>query len=452
MRKSGFIILGLTAFLTLGTSRTALAAGGWSMENGKWMYYDNSGYIVTDEWQRGADNLWRYLNGHGEMAVNSWVDDTYYVDANGIMVSGKWMKLNYSFNGDTSEEHWYYFLDNGKVVKDTWKKIDNKWYHFDLEGAMETGWMDNDMSYSGDDGAAYIGWHKLYPPEGQERRDDPYDDDGKYWYYFTSTGKKFVPELSNGADYGEKRIDGTYYCFDRSGAMQTGWVYVGEGEADDSSIKDYRFYNSSGKGVTGWYSAEPPVTVRGYENEVEWFYFSKSGVPKYGPEEGTASTKDFVRIGDKTYLFNQRGTPVTGLQKVYVNGSDYSAYYFDPISCTVQTGKMTVDEGDGNKTQYYFSTGGKGYTGVQSGILYYKGKIQKAESGSKYEVISIPASSGKYTNYLINNSGKMIKSTSGVKDNGVKYITNSSGVVTKIGEEVIDSSSMFREPEEPAWD
>ena len=113
---------------------------------------------------------------------------------------------------------------------------------------------------------------------------------------------------------------------------------------------------------------------------------------------------------------------------------------------------MTVDEGDGNKTQYYFSTGGKGYTGVQSGILYYKGKIQKAESGSKYEVISIPASSGKYTNYLINNSGKMIKSTSGVKDNGVKYITNSSGVVTKIGEEVIDSSSMFREPEEPAWD
>ena len=89
MRKSGFIILGLTAFLTLGTGRTALAAGGWSMENGKWMYYDNSGYIVTDEWQRGADNLWRYLNGHGEMAVNSWVDDTYYVDANGVYIPGR---------------------------------------------------------------------------------------------------------------------------------------------------------------------------------------------------------------------------------------------------------------------------------------------------------------------------------------------------------------------------
>lgn len=452
MKRKGFIILGLTVFLTWGTGITALAAAGWAMENGKWVYYDNSGYIVTEEWQRGADNLWRYLNSRGEMAVDSWIDDTYYVDSNGIMVSGKWMKLSYNYNGGTSEDHWYYFQDNGKVVKDAWKKINNKWYHFDSEGMMETGWMDNEMSFSNDDGAALIGWHKLYPPEGQERSWDPFDDDGKYWYYFNSTGKKFVPELTNGADYGEKRIDGTFYCFDRNGAMQTGWVYVGSGEADTDSIKDYRFYNSSGKGVTGWYSSEPPRTVTGYENEVEWFYFSKSGVPKYGPVEGTGSTTDFVRIDNKTYLFNHRGNPVTGLQKVYTSGSEYTSYYFNESTCTVETGKITVDEGDGNKSQFYFSTGGKGFTGVQSGSLYYMGKLQKAENGSKYTVISIPSGSGKYTSYLVNSSGRVMKSTSGIKDNGIKYVTNSNGVLTKINEEVVDSGTSFGEPVEPAWD
>ena len=82
-------------------------------------------------------------------------------------------------------------------------------------------------------------------------------------------------------------------------------------------------------------------------------------------------------------------------------------------------------------------------------LLY--GKLQKAADGSKYEVISMPSGSG-HTNYLVNSSGKIVKSTSGVKDSdGVKYVTNSSGVVQKINDESISSNETFTEPYEPVW-
>lgn len=456
MKKSGFVILGLAAVLTFGSGITALAASGWSMEDGKWVYYDNSGCRVTDEWKKGADDKWRFLGGNGQMAVDAWVDDTYYVDSNGIMVAGRWLKLSTGFNGITGEDRWYYFADSGKAVKDAWKKISNRWYHFDSDGAMETGWIDNNMYYANEDGAVLVGWHKLQPPEGEEAKDTgPYGDDGKYWYYFNSSGKKFVPDLAGGAECGEKRIDGTYYCFNSNGAMQTGWAYLGTDMTGAGTVEDYRFYDKNGKAVTGWYSAEPPASLSGYDNEVEWFYFSKSGVPKTGPAKGSASTKDFLRINGKTYLFNDKGNPVSGLQKVYVNQStgEYTSYHFNESSCTVESGKITVEEGDGSKSQFYFSSTGRGFTGVNNGYLYYMGKLQQAAGGTKYEVISIPASGGRYSNYLVNTSGKIIKSTSGTKDSdGVKYTTDSGGIVTKIDNEAVGTDASFRAPDEPVWD
>ena len=138
MRKKGLLILGMSMALAFGSGITAKAAAGWAMENGKWVYYDNSGYMVVNEWKKGADDKWRYLNSNGQMAVDCWVDETYYVDSNGIMIAGGWMKLASNYSGPTEVDHWYYFLDSGKAVMNAWKKINEKWYHFDWDGAMET--------------------------------------------------------------------------------------------------------------------------------------------------------------------------------------------------------------------------------------------------------------------------------------------------------------------------
>ena len=76
------------------------------------------------------------------------------------------------------------------------------------------------------------------------------------------------------------------------------------------------------------------------------------------------------------------------------------------------------------------------------------GKQQKAEAGSKYQPIHIP---GGQT-YLVNTSGKVTKSTSGVKDaDGIKYATNNQGVLVKVDGESVSGSEYGREAEEPIW-
>ena len=457
MRKKGLAIFVLASVLILASATlSALGAEGWSQSGNTWIYYNSSGSTVKNEWKKGADNLWRYLDSSGYMAMNSWVENDYYVDGNGILVADTWMKLP-ERGGNSSDEYvWYYFGSTGKMVTDTWKKIDEKWYYFDDNGVMQTGWADDDRYYIGSDGVMKTGWQRLSPPdEKSDDRSTPEDsqDDGKYWYYFQSNGKKVVPDLDSGSEYGDKKINGVYYCFDEDGAMQTGWVNIGGDDDEDAPITDYRYYGSDGQVITGWYAINPPEDLNGYDYTVEWFYFEKDGKPKAGPAKGEATSKDLEKIKNNTYLFNEMGTPVFGLQKVYLNTNkeEFTAYYFgDRATSSVQKGKCKVEEDDGTVSEFYFSDNGKGYTGVRDSYLYYMGKLQKASKGTKYQVISMPASGDTYTNYVVNTSGKVAKSTS-VKDaDGVKYKTNGSGVLTHVDEETAEKG-LYNSPEEPVW-
>ena len=139
MRRKICAVLALTAALTAGTAVTAWAAAGWVQNNGQWQYQDRDGYIVRNEWQKGADGKYRYLDSSGYIAVSTWIDDEYYVDENGIMVSDSWLREDCSSETDSGIA-WYYFDSKGKAVKEGWKKISNVWYYFDDVGVMQTGW------------------------------------------------------------------------------------------------------------------------------------------------------------------------------------------------------------------------------------------------------------------------------------------------------------------------
>lgn len=451
MRKKMKAAWFLAALLSAGLAAfPAMAAQGWAQENSSWVYYDSNGNKVYNEWKKGADGQWRYLNGEGYMAVNAWADSDYYVDSNGIMVTDKWLKTT----SDGGEEEWYYFGSSGKTIDDTWKKINDKWYHFDGNGRMETGWILDDMYYTGDDGVMRTGWQKLYPPDNYEEDSNKvipgaeggtldYGEDGQYWYYFGTNGKKYVPSDGNdNGDYGTRKIDGIYYCFDDDGILQMGWKNV-RGSSD--SIKDYMYFGSDGKAKIGWYSIEPPEDLEGYDGDVEWFYFANNGKPK-AADSDHLTTQDLAKISGKTYLFNKRGNPVYGLKKVYIGSGDsnWTAFYFGTKtqSC-VQRGKMKVEEDDGNKTDFYFSENGRGYTGVKDNYLYYKGKLQKATDGQKYVCYKIDSS-----NYVVNSSGKVMKNSTVKTSDGVKFKTSSSGSLSTADDDN-DVSSYFTEPEEP---
>lgn len=466
MKKKAVVLLALAAALSIGTATfSAMAAEGWALSGNSWVYYGDNGYKVTSEWRKGAtDNLWRYLDGSGNMAISTWVDDTYYVDTNGILVTDRWLKLKKGYSsgwGDTTEDKWYYFGSSGKVIEDTWKKIDNKWYLLDEDGAMVTGWSEDYTYYLSDEGVMRTGWIRLEPPEEYSGFDESYgpdidSDDGKYWYYFQSNGKKYEPSINDGENK-QYKIDGIYYCFNSEGQMQTGWQNLGD--VDSGDITDYKFYGTDGKVRTGWYSTSPPEEITtGYEDDVQWFYFSNNGTPKAGPAEGTASTSDLVKINGNIYLFNEYGNPVYGLQRLTIGNTDNdTAYYFgDKSVSSVMKGKMKIDEGDGDRADYYFTeTGsyvGRGYTGVKNNYLFYKGKLQKADNGSRYMLIDIPSSSGDdELTYVVNSSGRVPTSTT-VKDaDGNKYKVNSKGVLTEIDGTEVDGKGGGEDPVEPDW-
>lgn len=232
--------------------------------------------------------------------------------------------------------------------------------------------------------------------------------------------------------------------------MQTGWICV---SGDEDNFKDYRYLQDNGKLTTGWYSTYPPEDYEGdVEDEVQWYYFGNDGEPKVGPPVENASVKDLEKINGITYLFDENGNPVYGLRNLN-NGSDFETYYFgDRQTSSVQKGKMTIEEGDGTKSEFYFTeSGGKagrGFTGVKNKYLFYKGKLQEADDGTKYEVICVEG-----RNYLVNTSGKVMEDTTVKDSSGTKFETNKTGVVVKVDKESDNGDEYARDPYEPVeWD
>ena len=455
MKRKICAVLTLTAMLSAGAAVSAWAAAGWVQNNGQWQYQDRDGYIVRNEWQKGADGKYRYLDSSGYIAVSTWIDDEYYVGSDGIMVTDSWLREDCSSETDSGIA-WYYFDSRGQAVKEGWKKIDDVWYYFDDVGVMQTGWVDENRYYTNESGQMLTGWQLLDPPEDvsydedDEEEYDPFtqaDNDGKYWYYFKSNGRKVTPDEDSGNEYGTVRIDGDYYCMNSDGVLQYGWKNVEGG----SSITSYKYFKSDGKMVTGWYSLAAPRGIDDSSDEIHWYYFNSKGVPK-ADEDGIPTKDDLLTINGKTYLFNNVGNPVYGLRKVYLGESEdesnYTSYYFgeDDNDCWAHSGKIKVEEDSGEENTYYFTSAGRGFTGIKDNYLYYVGKLQVAQN-DKYELINVP---GKDYAVMVNSSGKVMKSTTVKNSDDIKYKTNSSGQVIEIdGEEVSGVTGI--DPEEPDY-
>ncbi len=452
MKIKCIIIPALTFGIVLTSSFTAKAEG-WQQSNSTWIYLDDSGNRLKNVWKKGADGNFRWLNEAGEMAKNSWVDSgKYYVDDDGVYIYGKWKKIG---------NFWYHFNNNGLAAREAWQNIDSKWYYFNDEGHMLTGWILDDMYFCGADGVMLTGWQQLLPSSkySDEKKDitpspsNTFTDDDKNWYYFGANGKKFVPRGLDGAAYGERKVDGVRYCFSESGALHVGWANIKGTGRSSASITDYKYYNKDGTVRTGWYSIQPPDDILdNYEHEVEWFYFDSSGIP-YASKENSLYAKDIKNINGKSYLFNHRGNPVYGLQKVYTgsNNDKYTAYYFGTVKQShMQKGRVKLEGTDGDNIYYFQESTGRGYTGVKEGYLYYMGKLQKADSSSKYLIISIPRDSGNgFINYVVNSSGRITKNGKVKDGDKVEYRTDGSGVLTHINGSTEGAGGEYSHPQEP---
>ena len=191
---------------------------------------------------------------------------------------------------------WHYYDSDDEMVYDEWQKDGSKWFYLDEDGNMLTdSWVDDEY-YVGEDGAMLVNqWKKTYSDEDQ---DDP-DEDGEYWYYFGSKGKKVVDD--------DRKINGKTYYFDEDGKMKSGWQEI-DGNAYYLGTED-----------------------EGWRAENQWLWLEKSGLLDEDDDDeinGTTvlgCTDDDSDLCDDEgwYWFQSSGKLYTDDSKKKINGKYY---------------------------------------------------------------------------------------------------------------------------------
>lgn len=451
-------VCGAAALLTMGAAMTSMAAG-WTQQNGTWVYLDNSDNRIRNSWRRSGEGYY-YLNSNGEMAVDTWIEDTYYVDIYGVMQTNRWVQVEPGTNdAPNSEGGWFYLDASGRAVTDSWRTINNSRYHFDSDGTMQYGWFNDDDSlyYLGDenDGAAKMGWLCLDVEEGEEPEDGEVSsvvssgDMGK-WFYFQNNGRAIRSTESDA--YVNRNINGYRYYFDEIGVMATGWVSMAdEQDGDRTGISTLKYFGDANGGqmATGWrfitddpedsyddynsfeFNTATSSNADRYSGDGSWYYFDNNGVPRYLNANASALSEATARISGESYFFDEYGRMQSGLLGFQFNTGTISSAYFGE---TDADGRMKRDrqtnvyEENGERSTFFFvSSGtnrGSGYSGERSGYLYNNGKLVRAESGEDFQVFQVGDQF-----YLVNEAGRVQNSNRFYRTDGAYRYEYSNGTI-----------------------
>lgn len=330
----------------------------------------------------------------------------HYFDEDGIALCGKVGEKFYNPDGTETTEallkskwvacqgKWFYF-DKELDLVTGYNKIGNSYFYLDDFGVMLTGvqfisslntfkmfddlgyqsttitkWINIGKYYSDTDnwvyfekGVAAKGWRKL---------------SGK-WYYLNNNGI-----MATGIIWfynQTNRLD-EYYYLDQSGAMKTGWVKIPNSE----SGLDYFYADNSGKGFTGWVKSNAKWYYI-YEGEMyrdqisiipngkiyEFYMFSKTGAMMTG----------WGKFNDNWYYASSNGVCVREWQKI-----KNVWYYFENTGSNINSPYMYDGDDymvypDKSRGEYAFDKNGKMITGWQKvdGYWYYYNTNGKKQYG-----------------------------------------------------------------------
>ena len=238
---------------------------GWEYIGGKWYYFDQNGWMVTG-WQK-VKGSWYYMESNGAMVSSDWKwinSKCYYFDKNGKMAANTWIDGSYvdasgAWVKDKKQEpdkwirssgRWWYRHGDGTYTRSDWEYIGNKWYYFDQNGWMITGWQ----KVSGS------------------------------WYYMESNGARVAD--------GWKWINNKCYYFDKNGKMAADtWIDGSYVDASGVWIKDKK-QEPENVTKTGW------VQYSGH-----WMYYNT---------DGSYVKSNWKSVNSIWYYFDQNGWMVNG--------------------------------------------------------------------------------------------------------------------------------------------
>lgn len=309
----------------------------WVEANGKWYFLDEEGkmatksFIRTDAFTNESEVLDK--NDVDDLINSDDIDDDskfYYVDANGIMVSG-WQAINASSvylspNSTGNTNIWYYFGSTGAMYTNAWILSGEDWYAVGENGQMYT----NEVlkgNLKDDSGKDYF-----------------VDGNGKMirgWYKTTATDK------SKGEFYDK----GLYIYADNDGVLaknewihdNSGWYYVGinaDSEDGDLEVKVYETKLSS-------LNAEANITSE-LGDEYERY------IPK---DDNNDNGKNFVMLTNKVIQWTNHKKDTTKYFYLRDNGAMVSGWYEfedDYYVCGNGSGELYIDAVESVNGKYYY--------------------------------------------------------------------------------------------------
>ncbi len=292
---------------------------GWYQEDGAWYYGGSDGHSING-WHF-INGAWYYFDAENENVMlqdtKMLIDgDTYFFDSNGAMETGwikraeGWYYTNYGGQMVTGWKQigndWYYLDGNnseypGLMCENEKKQIDGKFYFFDSNGAMETGWVlkNEGWYYIKSSGAMFLGWLKS----------------GDAWYYLDPDNEEYLGLMVANET---RTIGDLEYRFKESGVMYAGW--------QKSENGDWTYYDEySGQLITGWkwigsawYYLDPDNQGIMRRNgwmliNNDWYYFRSSG----------SMVSEWLFVNSNWYYLGSDGAMREDWQKI-----DGDWYYF----------------------------------------------------------------------------------------------------------------------------
>lgn len=322
--------------------------------DGNYYYVDVNGAMAVNRWEKlnneDGDTNWYYFGSNGKAKSDGWTtingkryhftdskmdsgwyqddDNDYYLgtEDEGWAYTG-WLEYDGMDDEVDKEEGWYWFDNNGKMVKDKEKKINGYYYAFNDEGLMLDQWVgyttastsvasasSYDKYYRDSNGNRVTGW--VYLDDIDDDESDKITEAG--WYYFKS-GRPYTSEYKTTKvddNIGFAKIKNKTYAFDENGKMYDGTLETSDGkifyfgEEDDGAMKTGR------------------VKIKNSDDyEDETMYFSKKGslgekgASVTGVESGylydngllvkADDNYEIVTVGGDNYLVKENGKVVT---------------------------------------------------------------------------------------------------------------------------------------------
>lgn len=260
-------------------------------------------------------------------AIPDGLDNLPEVDENNAIKIEKSISSNIK-DGWFTEEYdgnWYYIKD-GKRLKNEWLYYLSDWYYFDLYGNMaqnKTLTVDAKL-YLFDQEGKWVtkpGWHEIKGynyknwyyvlPDGLLQTG--WFEQAGNWYYLQSLGG----EMSASGTF---PIHDKYYAFDSSGKMMKskGWQKIAYNfnDSEGDNFKEYSkwvYFLENGDLYTGWLK----------END-KWYFFY---------DDGIMVSNSIGGIRDNFYLFNEDGSMKTkpgwnNLINDYGDKGVFSSWYY----------------------------------------------------------------------------------------------------------------------------